>query len=394
MIKTFTVPEFKLATLHFKTGVIYYSVGMYLIRSIWIGYTQGTNNGSYLILVNRFIRQYHGTGSLIYICDSYCNKLFFNKPTTIGGRYLNINHPLFAFVIQTFTILKLKMVIQHFKTIISHRVGMCIIRIWIGHTQYSDGGSCFILFNDAGHQFNGTGSLVDVHNSDCESLFLEKITAIRGSHLDVYCLRFFMVKASVILKFKLTRHHFKTTIIYDVDMCITCIRVGHTQASDDGSHFILFNRAVNQRQSTGSLVDIRNHKGKSLCCGKSTTIRGGYGNLDRLCSLIIKTFAIFELKPTICHLKTSIVYGIDMGVTRIRVEHTQCPDDGFHFILFNRFVSQRQSTGSFVDVCNSKNESLFCVKSTTIRGSYGNLDLCCSLIVKALAIPEFKIAFY
>ena len=204
---------------------------------------------------------------------------------------------------------------------------MCITHIRIGHTQCPDDGSYFILFNWAASQRQSTGSFVDICDSKGESLCFRKPAAIHNGDLDVNRFRHFIVKTSVVLKFKLAIHHFKTTIVYDIDMCITCIRVGHTQCPDDGSCFILFNCDGVQFNGNGLLIDICDSKGESLCFRKSAAILSSYGNLDRLCSLIVKALAIHEFKIAFYHFKTTIVYGIGMCIIHIRIGYTQCPND-------------------------------------------------------------------
>ena len=127
-----------------------------------------------------------------------------------------------------------------------HCVDMCIIRIRVGYTQCSYRQAHLILKNHrvggiGGSQYHGTGCLVDIRNSEGESLCCGKSAAIRGSYGNLYRLRRFVVKTFTIFKFKLAIHHFKMGVIHCVDVCITCIRVGHTQHPNDGSHLIFVN---------------------------------------------------------------------------------------------------------------------------------------------------------
>ena len=389
MVKALASLEFELAIYHFKTTIVY-GIDVCITR-IRIGHIQAPDDGTYFILSNRVANQHQRTGSLVDIRNHKGESLCCVKSTAIRGSYGNLDLCC-CLIVKTFAISELKLVIFHFKTTIVYGIGMCITRIRIGHTQYPDGGSGFILFNCLGPQFNSTGSLVDICNRESESFCYRKPAAIHNGNRNIDRVFCFIVKALAIYELKLVIHHFKTSIVYSIDMCITHIRIGHTQYPDGGSYFILFNRAASQCQRTGSLIDVCNNEGEILCCVKSTAIRGRYGNLDRLCCFMIKTFAIYELKLAIQHFKTTIVHGIDMCITHIRIGHLHCSDDSSHLILFNRFANQRYSSRGFVYVRNSEGENLFFRKPAAIDSSHFDIYLRRCFMIKTFAIYELKLA--
>ena len=200
-----------------------------------------------------------------------------------------------------------------------------------------------------------------------------------------------MIKGDAVFEPQLIADNLKAIIRDGVGEAVAIIRINGRDRANHCAGVVLIDHGVGERNARRAFVDIIDIDGEGLAALKAALVCGGDGEVDGLCSFMIKGDAVFKPQLIADNLKAIVRDGVSKAVAIVRVDRRDRANDCAGVVLVDRGVGKRHARRAFVDIIDIDGEGLAALKAALVRGGDGDVDGLRRFVIKGDAVFEAEL---
>ena len=348
------------------------------------------DNSAGIVLIDSGVGERDARRAFVDIIDIDGEGLAALKAALICGGDGDVDG-LRRFVIKGDAVFEAQLIADNLEAIIRDGVSKAVAIVRIDRRDRANDCAGVVLIDRGVGERDARRAFVDIIDIDGEGLAALKAALICGGDGDVDGLRRFVIKGDAVFEAQLIADNLEAIIRDGVGEAVAIVRVNGRDRANDCAGVVLIDRGVGKRDARRAFVDIIDIDGEGLAALKAALICGGDGDVDGLCSFVIKGDAVFEAQLIADNLKAIIRDGVGEAVAIVRVNGGDRANDCAGVVLIDSGVGERDARRAFVDIIDIDGEGLAALKAALVCGGDGDVDGLCRFVIKGDAVFEAQL---